>query len=298
MFARWKTAVLRSSLPQRLAWAAGLGYVIGLASLLAYGHPGGGLGELLFVPVVLAALAADSRMGAAAGVAAAAIYAAALAAREPTLHETVVSLRFGLHLVSYVAAGAIVGAFARRARSLLGASLEMLDELLDLADRDVGSGALTGEGLDAAVARRVRRRWPCVLLLGELDPLSPRVSSRSAHERDSVVRDALRRVTYEFGKDVEVARAGPTRLVLLVTKTSLADARDAAASAERAFAREGKCVTFGWALFPGDGADGLSLVQAASERLHARRIVRGEWRPTAASAGLVDVLPIAEGAGS
>ena len=43
-----------------------------------------------------------------------------------------------------------------------------------------------------------------------------------------------------------------------------------------------------------DGGDELSLLQAASERLHARRIVRGEWKPTAASAGLVDVLRVTE----
>lgn len=286
----WGALAARLSLPQRLAWAATAGYVLVLALLVAYGRPGGGLGQLFFIPIVLAALATDLPIGAAAGAGAAIIYVGVLSVRTPAIHDLLFSSRTALHLVSYIAAGAIAGAFARRARLLLGESLQMLDGLLELAHRDVGSGALSGEGLDAAVAQRMQRRWPFTLLLGELESLSTQLASRRADDRDRVVRDALRRVASTFGADADVARAGPTRLAVLVAAASPEDAREAAASAERAFARDGRCVTFGWAYFPADGADGLSLVQAASERLHARRIVRGEWKPTAASAGLVDVL--------
>jgi hypothetical protein len=50
-------------------------------------------------------------------------------------------------------------------------------------------------------------------------------------------------------------------------------------------------MTFGWAAYPQDGKDALALFRAADERLYARKIVRGEWTPSAASAGLVEELP-------
>ena len=50
-------------------------------------------------------------------------------------------------------------------------------------------------------------------------------------------------------------------------------------------------MTFGWAAYPQDGKDALGLFRAADERLYARKIIRGEWKPSAASAGLVQQLP-------
>jgi GGDEF domain-containing protein len=94
-----------------------------------------------------------------------------------------------------------------------------------------------------------------------------------------------------LGPAAELARTGPTRLVVLAPATSNQIARETASEAERMLEEHGVRATFGWAFYPAEGADGISLLQAASERLYARRIVRGEWSPTAASAGLVDELP-------
>ena len=41
-------------------------------------------------------------------------------------------------------------------------------------------------------------------------------------------------------------------------------------------------VSTGWATFPDDARDGLSLYGAASDRLYARKIVYGELAPAAA----------------
>jgi hypothetical protein len=41
-------------------------------------------------------------------------------------------------------------------------------------------------------------------------------------------------------------------------------------------AREGSPITFGWAVYPTDGENALSLYRAADERLYARKLVRGE----------------------
>lgn len=289
--ASWERFVARWSLPQRLAWASVAGYTLVLGLLLVYGRPGSGMGQLFFVPIVLAALAGDVWTGTAAGAAAAVLYLAVSSEQAHSTESVVLSSRSAFHLVSYLAAGAIVGAFARRARGLLAESLQMLDELLEFAHRDPGSGALSSRGLDASLSRGLGRGWPFALLLGDLEPLSSRLDRGRFANGDGLVRDALRRLAAEFGTHVEVARAGPTRVALLVPATSPARAREAAESAERAFARNGRSVTFGWAFSPVEGADGLSLVQTASERMHARRIVRGEWQPTAASAGLIQELP-------
>jgi GGDEF domain-containing protein len=159
----------------------------------------------------------------------------------------------------------------------------MLDVLLALARRDVESGALNPEGLDAALAQRVGRAWPFALLVGELDPASD--------DGDELVREAVRVLTSQLGPVAEVARTGPTRVVVLAPATSQRIARETAGEAERALRADGPDATFGWAFYPAEGADAISLLQTASERLYARRIVRGEWAPTAASAGLVDELP-------
>ncbi|HEY6016582.1 MAG TPA: hypothetical protein VIU16_07345, partial [Gaiellaceae bacterium] len=63
-----------------------------------------------------------------------------------------------------------------------------------------------------------------------------------------------------------------------------------AGTLERVLDERGCRATFGWAVYPSEGDDSLTLFRCASERLYARRIVRGEWKPTPASAGLVDEL--------
>jgi hypothetical protein len=276
-------------LPQRLQLAAVAGFALVFALLLVVGRPGVGVGQLFFVPILFAALAGGRRAGVVAGVVASVLYATALVAHVPATEESLLSLRVGLHLASYVAAGAIVGTFAARARGLLGESLHMLDVLLAVARRDVESGALSPDGLDTALAQRVSRSWPFALLVGELESTSD--ERRPVQDRDGIVREAVMTLNSHLGPDADVARAGPTRLVVLSAATSSSRAREAATTAERVLDRSGRRATFGWAFYPSEGADGLALLQSASERLYARRIVRGEWNPTAASAELVDELP-------
>jgi hypothetical protein len=54
-------------------------------------------------------------------------------------------------------------------------------------------------------------------------------------------------------------------------------------------AADGFAVTFGWAAYPQDGSNALSLYRAADERLYARRIIHRQTtvvalRPSATSA--------------
>ena len=277
-------------LPRRLEFTAAAGFAV-VFTLLFVSGPGFGLGQLFFLPILLVALAGDRRAGIVAGVVASILYVVAMVARAPTPMDSLLSSRVALHMVSYVAAGAIVGTFAGRARSLLGESLDMLDVLLALTHRDVGSGALNPDGLDAALAQRLGRAWPFALLVGELEPAADDLARSEAGGHDELVREAVLVLSSGLSPRAEVARAGPTRLIVLAPATSRQIAREAAGEAERALEENDVRATFGWAFYPAEGTDGISLLQAASERLYARRIVRGEWSPTAVSAGLVDELP-------
>jgi hypothetical protein len=277
-------------LPRRLELTAAAGFAV-VFTLLFVSGPGFGLGQLFFLPILLVALAGDRRAGIVAGVVASILYVVGLVARAPMPLDSLLSSRVALHLVTYVAAGAIVGTFAGRARSLLGESLNMLDVLLALTRRDVESGALNTAGLDAALAQRVGRAWPFALLAGQLEPGLAARGRPEAGGDDELVREALLVLGRRLGPAAELARTGPTRLVVLAPATSNQIARETASEAERMLEEHGVRATFGWAFYPAEGADGISLLQAASERLYARRIVRGEWSPTAASAGLVDELP-------
>lgn len=124
------------SVPQRLLVGATVAYAGVFVLLVAFGRPGLGVSQGFYVPIVLAALATDATTGALAGLTALGLYVAAetLSGRA----ALVVSAGTGIRLVSFVAAGLIVGWFATRARRLVADSLHVLDDLLALngAERD------------------------------------------------------------------------------------------------------------------------------------------------------------------
>lgn len=268
----------QASLPRRLQALAVVAYAVVFAVFLTAGHPGIGIGQGFYVPIVLASLGGGPAAGTVAGLVAAILYGLVLAG---TGGVAELSARTAIHLVTYVAAGALVGYFAARARLVLSDALRVLDDLLHLARRDLGTGAMNSRGLEAMLTTRVATGAPFGLLVGDLD----------CHRGDEAgLRQAARVLRAHLEAGADVARVGPAQFAVVISAAALADARAAAATAERALDERGCRATFGWAIHPGEGSDGLSLFRAASERLYARRIVRGEWTPTPASAGLVDEL--------
>jgi hypothetical protein len=268
----------RVSLPLRLQAAAVVCYLAVFVAYVAYGRPGIGVGQAFYVPIVLASLGGGTLSGAAAGFAAAILYDLAVVAGgggEPS------AVRVAVHLVTYVAAGAIVGHFAAGARSMLSESLHALEDLLLLARRDLGTGALNPRGLEVVLGRRAAAGAPFAVLVGEIE---------CGVGGDSGLRQVTRVIAAQAGAGAEIARVGPSQLAVVLTSAAPAQARAAAGELERALGEHACRATFGWALHPSEGEDGLTLFRCASERLYARRIVRGEWSPTAASAGLVDEL--------
>jgi hypothetical protein len=266
-----------ASLPRRLQAAAAVAYAAVFAAFVAIDRPGLGLGQGFSVAIILASLGGDVLVGVAAGLVAAVLYDVGLALGSGGIAE-VPSLRSGIHLLSYVAAGALVGFFPSRVRRMLADALHALEDLLHLARRDLDTGVLDAQGLGAELATRVAAGARFGLLLGK-------ISCKGGAD------DALRRVTRvvsgELGPDAEVARVGPAQLAVVFSASAEAAARANAASLERALDERACVATFGWAIHPDEGADSFSLFRAASERLYDRRLFRGEWKPTPASAGLV-----------
>jgi len=74
----------------------------------------------------------------------------------------------------------------------------------------------------------------------------------------------------------EVARVGGDEFAVLTVLGRTDEAAALAAKLESAMARQGSRITFGWAVYPADGENALSLYRAADERLYARKLVRGE----------------------
>ncbi len=272
------------SLPQRLMAASVVGFAAVFSLILVYGRPGLGLGQCFYVPVVLAALATGPLVGGLAGVAAIVLYEAGILLNGAASWSSLEAANTPIRLISYVLAGATVGYFAVQGRRMLAQSLHVLDELLDLSRREVITASLTSEGLEQAINRRIGAKKPFGLLVGET------VGRRNGDEE---LRRTARLLSAQLHPDDELARLGPSRFAILVATRSPGRARETSEHLERELQSESLPITFGWAVYPQEGHEALELFGAAVDRLQARRLIRGEWEPTAASAELVDELPVA-----
>lgn len=272
------------SLPQRLMLASVVGFAALFALVLAYGRPGLGLGQCFYVPVVLAALATGPLVGSLAGVAAIVLYQAGLLLNATATWSSLDAANTPIRLISYVLAGATVGYFATQGRRMLADSLHVLDDLLDLSRRELVTASLTSEGLGHSIDRRIGASKPFGLLVGE---------TVGRRKRDDELRRTARLLSAELHPDDQLARLSPTRFAILVGARSPGRARETSEHLERVLQAEGVPITFGWAVYPQEGNEALALFGAAVDRLQARRLIRGEWEPTAASAELVDELPAA-----
>jgi hypothetical protein len=274
--------IRRTSFPTRLQALAVLGYALIFVTLLVFGRPGLGLGGAFYVPVVLVALVRGPVLGGAAGLLALVLYETAVLIPSNAQWDGVFSVSLDVRLCSYVVAGVVVGYVSGQGRNMLARSLHVLDELLVIARRDVKTGTLSPVGLEGAISRRVAGGWPFGLLVGRVQP---------RHSNDGLRREACGVIGRRLEVEGEIAWVGPAELAVLVACQAPAGAREACEAFERDLAEIGCRATFGWAFHPAEGADALSLLRAADERLYARLLVRGEWNPTAASADLVDELP-------
>jgi len=164
-----------------------------------------------------------------------------------------------IRLVTFVAVGAVTGYFAAEGRRANA-------ELTVLAERDAVTGLPNTRAFERAIGERLAGQQAFVLLVGALD------TDGAPAESSSLVNLVAERLIRALEPE-DLARIGHQEFAVLASLPRAEDARRLAAHLERALVGSGVGVTFGWATFPQDGDNALSLNRAAEERLYARRVI-------------------------
>jgi diguanylate cyclase (GGDEF)-like protein len=235
------------------------------AAFTFYERPGLGIGHFFYVSVILAALATGPWIGATAAAVATALFAAGVILNPAIPPSEVVTTTTGIRFVTYVTVGLVTGYFAKRNRVLMA-------ELQLLAERDVLTGLPNTRAFERAIGDRFDRGQSFGLLVGDVDSLAE-TSTRGRLHADDILREVAGRLLRSLLPGDEVARIGDDEFAVLTDAAGTTDAGKIAAHLQRVLAEEGFAVTFGWAAFPQDGSNALSLYRAADERLYARRVI-------------------------
>jgi diguanylate cyclase len=251
-----------------------------------YEKPGLGIGHFYYVSILLAALATGPWAGAAAGVVATALFAIDVVITPRIPAAMVLTDSTAIRFVTFVTVGLVTGYFAKRNRLLVS-------ELEVLAERDVLTGLPNTRAFERAITSRLEQEQPFGLLVGDIDSFARRNETDGRLYGDDVLRAVADRLMRALDPGDEVARVGGDEFAILTYARGTDDAARVAASLQRLLGGEGLAVTFGWAAYPQDGKNALSLYRAADERLYARKVIRGERRenlrpvesPPSASAG-------------
>jgi len=240
-------------------------------ALAAYEHPGLGLGHFFYLPVALIALTTGPRLGALAGVVAAALYAIAFALNPAVPTTEVVTIGAAVRLIPFAASGALLGWFAASNQALV-------DKLQILAERDHLTGLPNTRAFEGAIARRFESGRPFAILLGDMDGLKEMNDKQGEVEGDEALRRLGSMLANGLDPGDELARVGGDEFAVLAALGSTQEAARLAARLEAVLAGAGLGITFGRAVHPQDGLNALSLYRAADERLYARKYIRSPRR--------------------
>jgi diguanylate cyclase (GGDEF)-like protein len=244
------------------------GFVAVYGALTFFEAPGLGIGHFFYIPIALIALVSGPRLGAAAGVTAAALYALATFLNPDLPSLDVLTVSTPIRLFTFATSGALIGWYAQRNR-------ELIKRLEVLAQRDRLTGLPNVRAFEEAVDKLFKEERPFGLLLGDMDGLRE-ANEELGHGAGDVVLVRLAETLGKLlGPEERLARVGGDEFAILTTTRSKDAAADRANQLESFLADEGLRVTFGWAAFPGEGTNALGLVRVADERLYARKLVRG-----------------------
>jgi diguanylate cyclase (GGDEF)-like protein len=244
-------------------------YAITCTALVLFEVPGLGIAHFFYLPVAALALTGGVRRGIVAGLLASGLFTVGVVLNPtvPTATQ-ILSVTMPIRLLTYTSMGALIGWFAARDRKLV-------ERLQVLAERDFLTGLPNTRAFEAAMTRRFAHGRPFTLLLGDMDGLK-RINDSKGHAEGN---DALRRLAEMLGSvlrpEDELARVGGDEFAVITTPAGGEEAAALAARIESLLASQGPPITFGWALYPTDGENALSLYRAADERLYARKLVRG-----------------------
>jgi diguanylate cyclase (GGDEF)-like protein len=248
--------------------AAGALYALVFAAFVIVPVHDIGVANFFYVPVALVALATGPSRGALAGALGAGLYCLGVVLNPGISSAEVVTIGTLVRLCTYAGTGALIGWFARDNRRLV-------DELRLLAERDTITGLPNTRAFEGAIQRRLDSGEPFGLLIGDLAALEPR------HDEDEAVaaHDALRTLADLLGNTLgagdDIARVGEREFAVLSRLESSVEAARLARTLEETLAPNGLSIRFGWAVFPLEGQNALSLYRAADERLYARKLLSG-----------------------
>jgi diguanylate cyclase (GGDEF)-like protein len=239
--------------------------VVVFVCFLLWERPGLGIGHFYYVAIMLAALATGPFAGATAACVATAMFAIGIIVNPHIPPSEVLTTSTGIRFITYMTVGIVTGYFSKRTRMLM-AELELL------AERDALTGLPNTRAFERAIGERLAREEPFALLVGDVDSLA-QAAARGSLQADDVLREVASRLLHSLRPGDEVARVGDDEFAVLTYAASSSDAGKVAAALQRVLADDGFGVTFGWAAYPQDGSNALSLYRAADERLYARRVI-------------------------
>lgn len=224
-----------------------------------------GIPHVFYVGIALVAVVTGPLWGATAGILAAALYCFGMIVHPVVPSAEILTTATFVRLVTYSCTGALIGWFARDNRRLV-------TELRILADRNSVTGLPNTRAFEAAIQRRLDGGSPFALLIGDL-----RGVDDGTLGEDVAANDALLRIGDVLGTAIaagdDIARVGERAFALLTSAGSTAEAARLAGRLERTLAGHGLATRFGWAVYPQEGQNALSLYRAADERLYARKLV-------------------------
>lgn len=236
-------------------------YVVVFAAFLLLEQAGLGIGHFYYLAIAFVALALGPAWGAAAGGLATALYTTGVLLNHALPSSEIFTISTPIRLVNYVAIGTLLGWFAAHHR-------EANEALQVLAQRDFVTGLSNTRAFELAIDRRFAAGEPFGLLVGDLDAL------RFDLDRDDSLRRVAEALSGALGPEADVARVGGEEFAVLTPCDSVEQAAQLASWLERRLCEGGSLVTFGWAAYPREGENALTLYRAAGERLYARRVLR------------------------
>ena len=230
-------------------------------------RPGLGIGHFFYLAIALLALAGGVRLGAAAGAAAAVLYALATVIDPHVASGEVLTIGMVIRATTFISIGMLIGLYASGYRGLV-------DELQVLVQRDQLTGLPNTRAFEAAITRRLESGRAFALLLGDMDALMAINHEQGRAHGNDVLRTLADLLQQSLGPEDEIARVGGDEFAIISPTQTSEEAAHLATRLERAASEESP-ITFGWSSYPQDGENALSLYRAADERLYARKLIRG-----------------------
>ena len=256
---------------QLLLAASGASYALVFGAFLVYERPGLGLAHFFYLSIATTAIATGPRIGALAGLGATVLYVIAVVLNPLIPSAEVLTASTAIRCITFVSIGFVIGWFAGRNRV-------MLEELRILAERDILTGLPNTRAFEAAITRRLEEGRPFALLLADMDALKEVNHEAGPSAGDEALRRVADRLSNSLSPEDQVARVGSDEFAVLASCLTLDEAAELSARLEWILSSQGTRATFGWAVHPQEGENALAMYRAASERLYARKVMRGYVR--------------------